>query len=51
LDCGEGHVIAATEKKVKYHGFVCTIMHIFFVKPHPRLKLGLAVACTSVVPV
>ncbi len=25
-------------------------MHIFYVKPHPRQKLGHTVACTSVAP-
>ncbi len=50
LERGEGHFLAAMEKKVKYHGLVCPEMHEFYMKTNLRQKSGDAVACPSVAP-
>ncbi len=50
LEHGEGHFLAATEKKVKYHGLVHPKMHEFYMKTNPRQKSGNAVACAGVAP-
>ena len=50
LDRGESQFLAATVKKVIYHGLVHPEMHNFYMKTNPRQQSGNAIACASVAP-